>query len=170
MFDGDYSSHSVSDICTCKIGVFILQYTDLTCVGVHYRCEGSLKSGQMSSSLCIVDIIAESENVLTELIGKLKSNLHLDPVCLSFKINRIMERLCILVKVTDKAYDPLRLMILDILRSVPSSILKMDGKLRIQISSLMKTALYIRCSKSCFLKNLRIRKEIHTGSGTSGLP
>ena len=32
----------------------------------------------------------------------------------------------------------------------------MDGKLRIQIGSLMKTALYIRCSKSCFLKNLRI--------------
>lgn len=63
-----------------------------------------------------------------------------------------MERLCILVKVTDKAYDSLRLMILDILRSVPSSILKMDGKLRIQIGSLMKTALYIRCSKSCFLK------------------
>ena len=70
-----------------------------------------------------------------------------------------MERLCILVKVTDKAYDPLRLMILDILRSVPSSILKMDGKLRIQIGSLMKTALYICCSESCFLKNLRIRKE-----------
>ena len=81
-----------------------------------------------------------------------------------------MERLCILVKVTDKAYDPLRLMILDILRSVPSSILKMDGKLRIQIGSLMKTALYICCSESCFLKNLRIRKEIDTGSGTSGLP
>ena len=170
MFDGDYSSHSVSDICTCKIGVFILQYTDLTCVGVHYRCECSLKSGQMSSSLCIVDIIAESQNILTELIGKLKSNFHLDPVCLSFKINRIMERLCILVKVTDKAYDSLRLMILDILRSIPSPILKMDGKLRIQISSLMETALYIRCSESCFLKNLRIRKEIHTSSGTSGLP
>ena len=65
-----------------------------------------------------------------------------------------MERLCILVKVTDKAYDPLRLMILDILRSVPSSILKMDGKLWIQIGSLMKTALYICCSESCFLKNL----------------
>ena len=81
-----------------------------------------------------------------------------------------MERLCILVKVTDKAYDPLRLMILDILRSVPSSILKMDGKLWIQLGSLMKTALYICCSESCFLKNLRIRKEIHTGSGTSGLP
>ena len=58
-----------------------------------------------------------------------------------------MERLCILVKVTDKTYDSLRLMILNILGSVPSSILKMDGKLRIQIGSLMETALYIRCSK-----------------------
>ena len=170
MLDGDYRGHSVSDIRTCKIGIFILQYTDLTCVGVHYCCKGSLKSGQMSSSLCIVDIVTESEDVLTELIGKLKSNLHLDPVCLSFKINRIMKGLRVLIEVTDKSYDPLRLMVLDILRSVPSSILKMDGKLRIQIGSLMETALYIRCSESCFLKNLRIRKEIHTGSGASGLP
>ena len=66
-----------------------------------------------------------------------------------------MERLCILVKVTDKTYDSLRLMILNILGSVPSSILKMDGKLRIQIGSLMDRKLTaVRRTRLTYLMNL----------------
>ena len=44
----------------------------------------------------------------------------------------------------------------------------MDGQLRVQVSSLMKTAFYLCGGKSCFLKNLRVRKEIDAGSGLSG--
>ena len=170
MFDGDNGCHTISDICSCKVGIFIFQYTDLTCVSVHYGCKGCLKTGQMCSAFCIVDIVTESKDVLTKFIGKLKSYLHLDSVCLSFKVNRIMKWLRVLIEVTDKSYDSLRLMVLDIFDRIPSPVLKMDRKFRVQVCSLVKTALYIGRPESCFLKDLRVRKEIHTGSGSSGFP
>ncbi len=68
----------------------------------------------MCTALCIVDIITESKNILMEFIGILKSNLHADSLCLSFEINRIMKCFCVLIQITDKADDAVRLMILDI--------------------------------------------------------
>ena len=73
-----------------------------------------------------------------------------------------------MVQIFNIAYDSIRLMISNVLRRVPAKIHKMDGQLRVQVSSLMKTAFYLCGGKSCFLKNLRVRKEIDAGSGLSG--
>ena len=124
----------------------------------------------MGTALCIINIVAESKNILTEFISKLKSHLNTDPICFTFEIYRFMKRLCILIQITDKTNDSFRLVIFDIFRCLASSVLKMDGKFRIQISSLMKTALHISCPETSLLKDLRIGKEVDAGSCFFRLP
>ncbi len=101
----------------------------------------------MSTALCIVDIIAESQYVLTEFIGILKCNFHLNPVCLSFQINRIMKASdCGSGHGYSQRYPPAhdtQYLLRDLSLLDPQN----DGQLRIQISSLMKTALYICLQK-----------------------
>ena len=76
-----------------------------------------------------------------------------------------MKRLCTVIHVTDIAHNTLRLMVLFFDRLCSTQIFKNDRQLRIQISSLMKTALNICSRKTCFLKDFRIRQEIDAGSG-----
>ena len=76
-----------------------------------------------------------------------------------------MKRLFFSVQISYKTNDPLRLMIIDNFRFRLPFIFEMNGQLRIQIRSFMKTAFYLFLCKSCFFKNLRVRKNIDTGSG-----
>ena len=85
----------------------------------------------MCSALRIINVVAESEDVFPKLICKLKRSLHLDPLCLSFYINRLVESFYIMVQIADKTDDPLRFMKLDFFRFLFSFILKTDGKLGI---------------------------------------
>ena len=168
MFDGDNCGHSITDVCTCEVRIFIFQNADFSGVGVHYCSEGSFKSGQMCAAFCIVNVVTEAEHILTEFVGKLKCHFYLNSICFSFQINRIVKYFCTVVQVFDKSDDSVRFMVSDIFCLCTSAILEMDGKIRIQIGSLMETAFYFCCRKSCFLKNLRIREKVNAGSGLSG--
>ena len=168
MFNRNNRCHSITDICTCKIRIFIFQNANLSGISIHHCSKGGFKSCKMCATFCIINIITESKYIFPELIGKLESCLYLNPIRLSLQINRFMENLCILIQILNKSDNPIRFMICDILNLSASFILKMDRQLRIQISSFMESALYFCCRESCLLKNLRIRQEINAGSCLSG--
>ena len=168
MFNRNNRCHSITDICTCKIRIFIFQNANLSGISIHHCSKGSFKSCKVCTAFCIVNIVAESKYILPKLIGKLEGCLYLNSIRLSFQINRFMEHLCILIQVLNKSDNPIRFMICDILNLSTSFIFKMYRQLRIQISSFMKSALYFCRGESCLFKNLRIRQEINTGPCLSG--
>ena len=65
---------------------------------------------QMRAALGIVDIVAEPQHILMELIDVLKSHLNGNPLALPAEIDDVMHRLLGLVHVLHKARDPVRLM------------------------------------------------------------
>ena len=169
MLDGNNRCHSVTDICTCEVRILVFKNANLSRISIHDCGKCSLKSGQMSTALCIVNVITEAQYILTKFIGKLECHLYLNAVCFPFQVNRIMQDFRTVVQIFDKSNDTVRLMIGNILNLCTSFILKMNGQFRIQICGLMKSALYFCCRKSCLFKNLRVREEIDTSSSLSGL-
>ena len=145
MLDGNNCSHSVTDICTCKVRVFIFKNTDFSGISIHNCSKCSLESCQMSAALCIVNVITEAQYIFTELISKLKCHFYLNAVCFTFQINRLMQNFCTMIQILNKSDNPIRLMIRNILNFCPSLILEMNSQFRIQICSLMKPALYLCC-------------------------
>ena len=168
MLDGNNRCHSVTDICTCEVRILVFKNANLSRISIHDCGKCSLKSGQMSTALCIVNVITEAQYILTKFIGKLKCHLYLNTVCFPFQVNRIMQDFRTVVQILDKSNDTVRLMIGNILDLCASFILKMNGQFRIQICSLMKSALYFCCRKSCLFKNLRVREEVNAGSCLPG--
>ena len=168
MLDGNNRCHSVTDICTCEVRILVFKNTNLSRISIHDCGKCSLKSGQMSTALCIVNVITEAQYILTKFIGKLECHLYLNAVCFPFQVNRIMQDFRTVVQILDKSNDTVRLMIGNILDLCTSFILKMNGQFRIQICSLMKSALYFCCRKSCLFKNLRVREEVNAGSCLPG--
>lgn len=73
-----------------------------------------------------------------------------------------------MIQFTDESKDSVRLMINDLFRFC-SLYLQIRFSDPIQISSLMKTALYLFCFELCLFKYRIIRKEIHFRSGLSCL-
>ena len=145
MLNGNDRCHSVTDICTCEIRIFILQNTDLSGISIHHCGKCSLKSSQMSTALCIINVITEAQHILTELIGKLKCHFHLNAVRFPLQINRLMENFRTVVQILDKSDDAIRFMIGNIFNLLSSFILEVNGQFRIQVCSLMKPALYLCC-------------------------
>ena len=96
-----------------------------------------------------------------ELACILKSHLNLYILTLSCKVNDIMQLFNIFIQILYKTNNTLRLMILNMLCRIASFILVYDGKLRIEICSLLQSVLYILFLESCLLKNLRVRQEIN---------
>ena len=70
----------------------------------------------MCTAFCIVDVVAEAQNILAEIIGILESHFYLDAVCLSLEVDRLMKCLRTVVQITDVSDDPLRLMVFQFLR------------------------------------------------------
>ena len=164
VLDGNNCSHSISDISPCEIRVFVFEDTDLTGIIVHHRSKRCFKSGQMRSALCIVNIVTETKNILTEITGILKSHFYLDTIRLAFQINRLMQCLRIVVQIADISDDPLRFMVFQFLRLCCTQILKINRQFRIKVCSFMKTAFDLCRRKTGFFKNFRIRKKINAGS------
>ena len=164
MLDGNNCSHSVSDISSCEIRVFVFEDTDLTGIIVHHRGKRCFKSGQMRSALGIVNIVTETKNILAEITGILKSHFYLDTICLAFQINRLMQCLRIAVQITDVSDDSLWFMVFQFLRLCCTQILKINRQFRIKVCGFMKAAFDLCRRKTGFFKNLRIRKKINAGS------
>ena len=145
MLDGNNRCHSVTDICTCEVRILVFKNANFSRISIHDRSKCSLKSGQMSTALCIVNVITEAQYILTKFIGKLECHLYLNAVCFPFQVNRIMQDFRTVVQILDKSNDTVRLMIGNILDLCASFILKTNSQFRIQICSLMKSALYFCC-------------------------
>ena len=145
MLDGNNRCHSITDICTCEVRILVFQNADFSRIGIHDCSKSSLKSSQMSTALCIVNVITEAQHILTKFIGKLECHFYLNTVCFAFQINRIMQNFRTVVQILDKSDDAVRFMIGNIFNFCSSFIFKMNGQFRIQICSLMKSALYLCC-------------------------
>ena len=136
-------SHAVADIRACKVGVLFLQHADLTGIGVHHCRKCGLKAGKVSTSLRIIDVIAEAEDIFTEFIGELEGCLHLDPLRLAFQADGIMKGFRLFIQISDISHNPVRFMVFFCLRNFSPPVLKQDGKFRIQVRGLVKTAFYL---------------------------
>ena len=137
-------SHAVADIRACKVGVLLFQHADLPGIGVHHRRKCGLKACKVSASLRIIDVVAEAEDIFPEFIGELEGRLHLDPLRLAFQADGIMKGFRLFIQVSDISHDTVRFMVFFCFRNLSPPVLKQDGKLRIQVSGLMKAAFYLR--------------------------
>ena len=131
MLDGNNCCHSVTDICTCEVRILVFKNTNLSRISIHDCSKCSLKSCQMSTALCIVNVITEAQYILTEFIGKLECHLYLNAVCFPFQVNRIMQDFRTVVQIFDKSNNPIWLMIGNIFNLRTSFVLKMDRQFRI---------------------------------------
>ena len=169
MLDRYDRCHTVSDIGSGKVGVFFLQDSQFSRILVDDRCKYCLKSGNMRSAFCIVDIITKSEDIFMKFVCILERSFYFNAFTFSLEIDHIMNRLDIFIEIPDKTDDSLRFMILDMLDLLSSLILINDRQLRIEICSLMHTAFDIILFESGLFKDLRIRQKVDLCSGLSCL-
>ena len=169
MLNGDDCSHSVSDISAREIGVLFFEYADLAGIVIDHLGENRLEAGQMCAAFRVVDVIAESENILVKLIHELESRFHCDLVAHSLVIDDVRDRLFGFIECPDKTHNTVRFVESDLLRRLFSLICILYDKRGIEISSLVHTALDIFFPEAGLLKDLRIRKKIDAGAGPFGL-
>ena len=170
MFDRDNRSHSVPDIRAGEICILFLQDAKFPGILVHYRRKCGLESGQMRAAFGIIDIVAEAEDVLVEFIDILERRFHFDPVCRAFKIDRLVQRIFLLIQISDKSQNPIRLMVLDMLRLFQALIVKNDLQLRIQVRRLVQPALHFLRTELRFLKDRIVGEEVDRRPGLFRFP
>ena len=68
----------------------------------------------MRSSFCIINIVTETDHILMKFIDILKCHFYPNPVCLSLKIDRLMQYLFLMVHIRNESDNPLRLMVFDL--------------------------------------------------------
>ena len=160
MLDGNHGRHAVADVGTGKIRILFFQDTDGPGIIVHDLGKGRFESGQVRSTFCVVDVIAEAQHVFPEFIDILESDLHLNAVRLAFQQDRIMDNGRIPVQILQVSHDALGLMVFFCFDFVISSVFIMNGQFGIQIGSLMEPALDLGSGKAGLFKDLGIRKKI----------
>ena len=96
--------------------------------------KGRLEAGQMGTALRVVDVVAKAKDVLMEFVHILECHLDLNAVRLSLEADRITDRLLILIQLTDKAGDAIRLVKGDLLRRLAAQIGKVNRQKRIQVA------------------------------------
>ena len=170
MLDGHNGRHTVADVRPGKVCILLLQNAKFSGILVHHCSKGCLKSSQMSTALCIVDIITEAKNILMKFIDILKCRLNLNSFRSSLIVNRFMNRLFLVIQFLNKSQNPFWFMIFNPFRLVPPLILKKNCKFRIQIRSLMHSAFDFFAPEPCLLKYRIIRKKIHLCAGFPGFP
>ena len=105
-----------------------------------------------------------------ELVHVLDRSLHLDAVRLTLEIDRLVERFLLLIQLPDKSDDALRLVVHNMLRRLQPLVVKDDRQLRIQIRSLMETALHLVRPETGLLKDRVIGQEVHRRACLPRLP
>ena len=113
MFNRYDGCHTITDIRSGKVRILILQDTQFSGILIHHCGKCCLKSGQMGSALCVIDIITEAKYIFMELIDILKRNLDLNAFCCSPIIHRFMDDFFLSIQIADKANDTVRLVIFD---------------------------------------------------------
>ena len=160
MLDGNNRCHAVADIRPGEVCVLVLEDSQTPGIGINDLCKGRLKAGQMCAALCIVDIVAESQHIFVEFIDILQSNLDLDSLRGTAEADDIRNCFLFAVECTNKAGDPIRLVINDLLRLFPAKISVNNSEAGIQIGRLVEAALDILLFKTGLFKNLGIRQEV----------
>ena len=156
--------HSVSGICAGKIGILLLQNSQLSGIGIDQLSKSCFKANQMGAALLGKNIVAEAQNIFLKGIYKLNGNLHLDFIYFTFKINRVMNRVFSVVDFFYIRNDSFRLVINDLLLFPCSAVGITNGQTGVQIGGLVKTAFQPVCLKPGLFKNLPVRKKINLRS------
>ena len=143
MLDRDNGGHAVADVSAGKIRILFLQHANLAGVHVHDCRKGRLETGQMGTALRVVDVVAKAKDVLMEFVHILECHLNLNAVRLTLEADRITDRLLLLIQLTDKAGDAIRLVKGDLLRCLAAQVGKVDRQKRIQVGRLMQPGLQL---------------------------
>ena len=115
----------------------------------------------MRTALCVIDIIAKSQNILMEIIGILEGAFYLYAFALPGKCDHITDGLRRFVKLLYESTKSLGLRIIRYNRLFGAPVLKVDSKLGIKIRRLVHTAHYLFFLKIRALKYLGIRVKIN---------
>ena len=160
MLDGNNGRHAVSHFRPVEVLVLVFENSKLPGIGIDDLGEGGLEARDVGSAFGIVDIVAETEDILVELVHELEGNLHLDALALSREVDHLMKDLGGLVQVLHEAPDSLRLMEFLYVRLFPSEVPIFYSQVRIQIGCLMETGLDLVLLETGLFKDFRIRKEV----------
>ena len=131
MFYGNNGCHPVSDIGSGKIGIFLLQNSQFSCVLVHNYRKPGFKTGQMGSAFHGIDVITKSHDIFLEIFRILEGNFYFNPFLFPFVGYDITDRLFSFIQFSDISCNSFRLVIGFILRFPFSFIDKMKGKGRV---------------------------------------
>ena len=124
----------------------------------------------MGAAFRVIDIVAETQHILVELIYILQSHFHRDAFRLPFIVDHVMDRFLGLVHILDETDNPLRFMILNMFNLFFALVLIDDRQRRIQIGCLVKTTLDLILLKPRPVKYGVVRQKIDGGAGFLRLP
>ncbi len=164
MLNGDHGRHAVAHVGSGEICVLFLQDAQLPSIIVDYSGKYGLKAGQVGAALCVVDVVAEAQNIFMKLVYILESALYHNALCFALEVNDVVDLLFFLIQILNKTDDSVLLMELHFFGRLCSAIRKVNGQFGIQVSGLVETAFDLLCLKSCFFKDLRVGKEVDSGS------
>ena len=131
MLDGDDCRHTISDVCSGKVHIFVFQDPQFSGIGVDHSGKDRLKSRNVGATLCIVNIVAESKNIFMELIHILKCCFHSDAVTLPLEIDHIMKCFLRFIQILYKSYQPVRLVVDDMFHFRTSPVLENNRQFRV---------------------------------------
>ena len=106
----------------------------------------------MCAALCVEDVVAESKNILMELIYILNGKFNNNAVALTLDIDRLAHGFFLAVQILDEAQDSLRLMEGDFFIPSFPVVPEYDRKVRVQIGGLVQTVLDISRGETCRLR------------------
>ena len=103
MLDRHNRSHTVTDICTSKVCILLLQDAKFSRILIHDCRKCSLESSQVCTPFRVVNIVTEAEYIFMELIYILNNSLHFNAFRLPFKVNRFMNDFVLLIQITNES-------------------------------------------------------------------
>ena len=168
MFHGYDGSHSVSYVRSGEVRILILKDSKFPCILVYNLCKHSLKACDMGSTLGVIDIVTETEDVLMELVYILKRRLNLYILAFAGKINDIRNGLVVFIKVFNKSPDSVRFVECNGFRCLKAirSLIRIDyGKIRVKICRFMHSGLNILFPETEFFEYFGIRLKVYLCSG-----
>ena len=123
MFNCNNGSHAAACIWSCKF-CRILQNAKLFCIAVYFLREFCLKTSQMCSAVCIINIVAVAKKLLFKQIHKLECNCYLYSITHSCIGDNIMNCFLALIQLADISRNSIWLIIGNALLLTASLVIK----------------------------------------------
>ena len=119
----------------------------------------------MCTTLLGINVITKTGNAFCKFINILECHFHLNAFLLFFEVNNVCNCFFSFIHIRNISSDTIFFMECNCLLFTHTLILKNNGEFRIQIGSLMKSALNRICFEIYLFKNFRIRKKANRGTG-----